>query len=190
MKLKEIVESINTTVQTTLKQPRFQSGRFYGLAKLVAIKQENEAYSAVIYENSGKEIDVTVDDNFPFQIYHRCLSISQVVAPANNQWGDGNNTIIETANMVAVVFAKSKIVELCQEDLASIITASFPSVIQITNINNTKVTTTSVNNDSFSVFNQEYKSTDYLLKPEDYYFSIGYTVETTFDKSCVDKCCN
>lgn len=192
MKLKLIVDSINTTIKSNLNQERFQKGVYYGLSKSVLIKDENSEGNnrliPMIYVNGEKR--VSVDDSFPLNLYHRCISLSQVIAPIQVQFGDGYDTIVETAIMAAIVFGDSEIINLCQEDLASIITSAFPSTMTISDISKVIVRTTTVNNDSFSVYNQEYKSTEYPLNPEDYYFSINYTVETTFDKSCVDKCCN
>ncbi len=90
--------------------------------------------------------------------------------------------------MIAVVYGKKEIIGMTQEDLASVVCASFPAELTVTDLQKTLVKTTTINNDSYAVFTQEYKSTDYPLNPQDYYFSIGYTVETTYDKSCVDKC--
>ena len=189
MRLKEIVDQINQTLRLTLNQEKFQRGVFHGLAKLVVKKESNDdnTYSAMIYDNTGKEIICEVDDTYPFKIYHRCLNVSQTTEKAN-QFGDGNNALTETANMVAIVYGKKSVIGLCQEDLGSIISASFPSDLSITDISKTTIKNGQINNDSFSVHNTEYKSNNYPLNPEDYYFSYTYQIVTTFDKSCVDEC--
>jgi len=185
MKLKEIVDSINTTLKSELQ---IQLGEFYGLAKLVIVHQQDDSqtYVATIFNSNGSEIRCQVDDSYPFTIYHRCLSIS-VTKENIPQYGDGEDNLKETANMIAVVYGRG---ESVQEDFASMIVASLPPTIDIAELNNVDVIAGSVNNDSFSVYNQEYKSTDYPLNPKDYYFSISYTIETTYDRSCVEKCIN
>lgn len=168
MKLKSIVDSINNTIKANLKQPRFQKGVYYGLAKVALVKEGNESdnvFIPMIFTN-GEEKRLSIDDSFPLNIYHRCTSISQIVSLA--QFGDGYDSIVETANMLCVVFGDSEIIELCQEDLASIISSSFPSSMTVTDISKVIIKTNSINNDSFSVYNQEYKSTAYPLNPEDY----------------------
>lgn len=186
MKLKEIVTNINTTIKSNLTGD-YQKGAYNGLAKLVLQKDSDDAdrYIAMIYSD-GRETRCEVDDTNPLILYHRCLSINQEEA-TNISFGDGRG-IKETVNMIAVVYSKSSM-SACQEDLASIIMASFPDTLSIDGVFSTDVITQGINNDSFAVYNQEYKSNEYRLNPEDYYFSIGYTVETTFDKSCVEKCC-
>lgn len=190
MKLKTIVDNINAVIKSNLKQERFQKGIYYGLSKVALVKYDDSDEIVPMIYTDGKERRLSVDDTYPLNIYHRCVSISQTTAPKENQYGDGESVIKETCNILAVVYGKSEIVGLCQEDLASIITASFPSTMTVTYISNIIVRTNSVNNDSVAVYAQEYKSTSYPLNPEDYFFSIGYTVETTWDKACVDKCCN
>jgi hypothetical protein len=188
MKLKEIISAINTALQTALNQEKFQKGKFYGLAKLVRIKDKDDTTStlSIIYDSLGNELDVSVDDTYPFSIYHRCVNITQSVSFLES-FGD-ENAYKETSNMVAIVFAKQSAMITCQEDIASIVTSQFPNELIISDINKTLVRVTGINNDSYAVFQNEYKSTDYPLNPQDYYFSINYIIETTYTKSCVDKC--
>jgi hypothetical protein len=188
MKLKEIINSINVSLQTALKQEKFQRGKFNGLAKSVRIKDQDDVTSTlpITYDALGNEIDVSVDDTYPFGIYHRCLNMSQSPSLAES-FGDGY-AMRESSTMVAVVFAKNNIMLMCQEDLASIVASQFPAQLTISDINNVLVRVTGINNDSYAVYQNEYKSTDYPLNPEDHYFSINYIIEATYTKECVDKC--
>lgn len=189
MKLKTIVDSINTSMQATLNQEKFQRGIYYGLAKVVLKEYDDDTKKAVpVIYTDGKEIECSINDDYSFNAYHRCISLSQVPNPTD--FGDGDNSLKETANMIMVVWGDSERMGLCQEDLASIMSASFPSEMTVSDISKVLVRVNNINIDSFALYSQEYKSTDYPLNPENYYFSIGYTVETTFEKSCVDKCCN
>jgi hypothetical protein len=188
----KIVDHINDTLKAgTLNRRAFQTGVYYGLAKIVNTvdRDGNKSVTPFIYTSNGKkEIDPTIDDTFPFQIYHRCLNMSY--KPGKNNFGDGNSSVVETSNMIAVVYGDPERLKLTQEDVAFLIVNGMPTNLTSTDAGNSNlglitITVQAVNNNSQQVFTVEYGSGDYILKPQSIYFAINYQIETESDRGCL-----
>lgn len=198
-KLKNIVSYINSSLwkDGVLKnRSGFQGGQYYGLAKQVIKINPNNQNELVPFIYSGRdEIELTNDpespklnDTYPFQIYHRVNSI--VVRTFNSDQKLYEGGIVETATMLAIVFADPEKVNIEQEDLAFLLFAGLQSdvadsVINDLSLQSVKINPVSANVNSQSVWQNEYQSADYRLSPQSIYFSISYTIETTSHKNCL-----
>lgn len=195
MILDKIIEAINSNLKTkTLTGKEFQKGAFYGLAKQVGVVSEDEkrTITPMIYDINGKEINVTADDVYPFQIYHRCDSSNQKAMIS--QFGDGVKTWSSTFNMIAVVYADPAKIKITQEDLAILIQSGLPTEIISKNkselpINKANVSLVSHSNNSFTVYSGEYLGAACPLDPKSIYFSVRYSIEILIDRSCI-SCLN
>ena len=188
-----IVTLINDTLKTDmLSRKAFQGGMFYGVAKLVQVKdsEDKNTLRPHIYEvNSKKESNPFINDTYSFQIYHRVVSSSYEYSKIQ-QFGDGNTLITETTNMLAVVYGDPARLSVTQENLAFIIIAGMPTNLTPIQIGNTDlgqvgIEPLSVNHNSISVYSQEYNQSDYPLDPRSILFAISYKIETISDKACM-----
>jgi len=68
-----IIGYINTGLTSgNFASNRFQRGKFYGITEL--LKLEEGTMPCVIADN-GQATKISIDDNYPFQLYHRILGI-------------------------------------------------------------------------------------------------------------------
>lgn len=193
--LKQQVELINEHLkQVSLKDQRFQSGRFISLARLAVRKDGDQNITMPIEMNNNYEAAwVGIDDTFPLVVYHRKLG--SVYATAQRQMGRENNYIQEQADMLMVVFGKFANLKLTAEQLEAQIVASFPDVFPTAEIAGFGLTSMIVNlasssSDSEVIFANEYRNVSYRLASEDIMLSVRYTIQTQFRKNCYDFCCD
>ena len=188
-----IVDLINDTLKAgALSRKAFQGGMFYGVAKLVQVKdtENKNTLRPHIYEiSSKKETSPFINDTYSFQIYHRVISSSYEYGK-DQQFGDGGTLITETTTMQAIVYGDPVRLSVNQENLAFIIITGLPTDLTPTQIGNTdigrvSIEPLSVNHNSISVYSQEYNQSDYPLDPRAILFALSYKIETISDKACM-----
>ena len=193
--LKQQIEIINSELlERSLKDARFQSGRFESIAVDVsrdAGEGKIETFPAIM-NNNYEATPITVDDTYPIMIYHKIFS--KVYSAENKgNFGDGNNYMIEKADCRMVVYGKYAALKLTAEQLEALITSGFPSGIAKSKIaayklDNMTVTLTGSILNAAVVFQEEYKGFDLFLAPEDILFSVRYNIESRFRKGCFTIC--
>lgn len=193
--LKEQVNIINTHLRTrSLKDNRFQGGRFISLARL-AIRQgtDKQITQPVEMNNNYEAAWVGIDDTYPLIVYHRKLG-SAYTTIKQAQFGRGNSTVQETSDMLMIVYGKWEKIKITSEQLEAQIVASFPDNINPVEFAGLGLSLMQVNlstssSDSEVVFANEYRNVDFKLAPEDILISVRYNIVTQFNKNCYDFCC-
>lgn len=184
-KLNEITSLLNDKLKAGKLSGRvFQRGQFLGLVNTAIV--DNEPF---LFTIDGNEKDASIDDSFPFQIYHRNLSATYV--NSENEQRD----LVNRYSMVAVVFAKRKDLRLNESDLAFMIRSTIEganygvlssSDLGTSGLNRVKIQFNSANFDSANVFGTEYRGFQYNPNPENLYFSINYTIEVKASNNCIE----
>lgn len=183
--IKEIVSLINTRLQeSTLARPSFQRGMFYGLAKQVQKVSDQNLVQPVIFDQDGKDIDPTVDDKYPFSIYHRAVSSTFVLDP------NSFDATIERTQMIAIVYGNFDTIKMDQTQLGYLIASGISGEfrrdeVYPTGINQVRILPANANYDSAAIMRQEHGYADYTLPPQDSYFSITYLIEMKAGKDCI-----
>lgn len=185
----KVVEYVNSQLREgALKRTDMQRGVFYGLAKQVQAEREENNPQPFIYTIEGSEIDPTINDNFPIQLYHRIVSTTY--APSVIQVGDQFAYIQELTTVKAVVYSDYKRIKLIDNDLAFLLIMGMAmnipkDAIQDLNVNNISITPISADFDSRNVFKSEYGNADFKLNPEDNFFSLTYQIKMDANKNCL-----
>lgn len=192
-KINEIVNLVNAELEsTTLISKRFQKGNILGLAELVTKEEEEPTTVPLILNNNGEGTEVMLDDNYPFQIYHRITDIA--VADNNgDDFGDGDTTV-EVTTMKMVVFANRRIMEFQIDDLITAINVGFPlslSKTSMTTLGNwfsqVNFEVTSIEIDKQAVWNGEFNYSQ-PLPPYQQVFAVNYEVQSHIMAGCYDIC--
>ena len=125
-KLHQIVAQINTDFTSgQFSSKRFQKGRFSGIAELIT-KLDNDQRQTMpaIIDNNGDDTILTMDDSYPFEMYHRHLSSAMTEVEEDF----GNRQIREeTSNMILVVMGDRQRLKLTKEDIITGITLGMPT---------------------------------------------------------------
>ena len=178
----------------SLKDKRFQTGRFISLARLAVRNQGGTLVTMPVELNSRHEAAwVGIDDTYPLVVYHRKLG-SQYAAVAKAEYGRGNPKLQETSDMLMVVYGKAQRLQLSASELEAQIVSGFPDNMDPAAVKDLGLTMMLVSlaqstADSETVFAAEYKNVDFRLAPEDILLSVRYTITTQFNKNCYDFCC-
>lgn len=200
--LNEQVTVLNQELQkVALADARFTSGRFEAIANEAV--RDGKTFPIIIGQLNESTINPpTPDDTYPIVIYHKVLNKSYDVnniGGKRSEFGDRNKYVVETVNMKMVVYAKWLSVRMTKEQLEALITTNFPD--NMDNADNALLASLKLDNVTFAmkganflsknVWADEYQGTAFMLAPEDIFFSINYTIQSTFRKSCFKLCdCN
>ena len=154
----------------------FQQGEFYGLATPYL---KDERMEIAVVGLDGETKDVSIDDTYPFQMYHRILNVGYVAGTTTTNY-----------NMVAVVYANKKRLRKQESDLAFMIKSEMEKRFTPTDVGTSGISAvasyfTAANFDSNQVFKQEYKADGLIQDPEKIYFSLSYTLSIDASAGCV-----
>lgn len=188
--LDQVVGILNNRLKTTvLKENVFSGGNFFGLAYTTQ-DPDNPILRPYVWDNNNI-LDASIDDSYPFNIYHKCNSISFKDGVQIQSWGDGDSRFQMICEMNAIVFADREKTNYSQEDLIMKISSGLNYTFTVNDlmgggIDKIKSTTLRANNNSLSVFQGEYGSnTNYPLQISSVYFGITYQLEITADINCL-----
>lgn len=191
--LNTITKLINQNlIATSLKDKRFQKVAAYGISKSLPYKKGDvlEYIPTELCDNGdGKEL--SPDDKNPIQVYHKMYGTRYSIM--KEQYGNGNTSLIRTADMSLIVFAQRNIVKLSEEQMELFVLTGIPNKLTKANLTelNLKDCTINVSStdfDSVKIFNREYNTKKYYLKPSHIFFEMRYIIECKFDKNCINTC--
>jgi hypothetical protein len=191
--LDAIVSEINDRIKATLGGPVFGLGKYYGLAvSLPRNSIDGTDYMPCVVTNYDEDIWVGINDTAPLIIYHKNNGIVTDFDKRRN-WGRTQTAMIETASFQMIVFGDRKRLEISPEELYAAIVSAIPTelpkdFITPLNFREARISGISPNFNSISVYQQEYKSNTYPLKPNNIFFSISYKIATAYNKNCVALC--
>lgn len=183
-KIKEIVQVINDRLMTgPLKGRNFQRGQFYGLATSL-VKDDGAVVPCMV--DSFVPIDVTVNDQYPFQIYHKNATASYPQVPAS----DFGRLNVSSYAMTAVVYFDAEVFGMTSQDMAYMIRSELsraftPAEIGSSGLNTVQLVANSANFNSQDVFKVEYPNYPYQLDGNERMFTVNYTVTVTAQMGCI-----
>lgn len=188
-KLDTIVTDINTALKAgVFGSNRFQRGKLYGIVEKVKVS-EAELMPCVISDN-GDCAKISVDDTYPFQLYHRLLSVEAEYD--EESYGDEKD-VIETASMRLVVIGNRSVLRLKKEDIVSGIVSALPSGVGTATLTSLNINYCEIEYGEFEVianevYDEEYSIEEYLLKPQTIMIALPYSIVTKYRKGCFDFC--
>jgi hypothetical protein len=187
--LDNVVTAINDKVKESLTA--FPTSHYDGIAYQLPKKDGDKVqYIPALIDLNGEAKWVTFDDLQEMNIYHRIVSsiYSQV---KQGSYGDGYDYFQQSYDMDMVVMASRRKVHVQPDALEMAIASNIPTKHKIDGFEFVNITTVSSNYNGRSVFQQEFQSVDYFLKPEHILLSIRYRVELRYRKGCISLCqCN
>lgn len=174
----------------------FQKGKFSGVAELIKKNtgDDETSYTIPIIENDkGTDgTEVTIDDIYPFQLYHRIKGIETSDADISDSFGNGSEKLI-TFDMVLIVFSDKRQNEIDASEYITALTLDFPKTINSSNVTGSQFSKCEINLtetiiDKSEVLNQEYNRDDLDVKQSYVCISFGYEVQLTYDDECFTLC--
>jgi len=193
--VKKIVQIINTQLNAAaFSDKRFQIAQLFDIAKSVPTKNKDKALEilpCIIDDATGEGKYLYPDDKHPVQVYHKMNSVS--VVPDKVQYGNRNDIIVRTASMSMIVFGMRTKLQLSDQDLELIISASLINKLskaQLADLTlkDCTIQHTATDFNSLGVYQKEYSTKEYYLKPTHLFFEMKYTIECKLDKSCINTC--
>lgn len=189
--LSNIVSNINSQIQAKLPSVEFQMAQYNGITIPITktLKDDKTStFPAVRIANTKDAKAVLLDDKFNLVIYHKLLGNTYSVVE-NEDYGDDYSVIKQVTTMQMVVWAQSsKVGFLAEHELESAISGAIFGAMKLKPFFSLFVAPTSTNYDKNALFNQEYKGVSNILQNDHLYFSINYTIESTFEKGCFSIC--
>jgi len=192
-KLHQIVAEINTRLTRANGQfdsKRFQKGRVSGIAELItSVDNDQRQTVPAIIDNTGDETKLTIDDSFPFELYHRHLSSSETEVEEN--WGD-RQIREETANMLLVVMGDRNRLKLNKEEIITGITLGMPEELGQTFLIANSLVGVNIIQGEFNLNKEDVWASEFntevMIKPIDIFFSLNYQVVTRTWTTCIEIC--
>lgn len=163
--------------------------KVFGIAQPVIrtnSSEEDELIPGVV-ERDGEITYVGIDDVDPVRIYHRLAGI-QVTRSTDKGYGEIQSDVINTYQMVMIVYINHKRTKLLPEELFLYVQANIPDGIKSPPYKEIKVRIANVITNSQVVYRAEYGASEYKLPAEQSLFQVNYTIETRFKKDCFEKC--
>lgn len=182
--ISQVIDKINERLVKLFEATA--GARVYGLAQTMFKTQvsETKVYPCLI-DHTGEGKDVSVDDRSPVIIYHKSNSIATAIR-TQEAYGNSLGSIQNTYSNTLIVYLNRKKIKKLPDEVFLYIQASFPETLAIEPFR-VVVRVTNVILNSQQVWASEYQ-TDFKLPPEASLFAVNYTVESSFQKNCFDKC--
>lgn len=164
-----------------------------GISKQLPRTDADNTQIPAYVDNFGHGTFSAIDDRYSVSIYHKCEGLTYQTEESL-EFGDGQTFSRETAQMALLCFGDRTRLQMTQEWLASVVAAGFPYGVTKsfkqthTGLNAVAITITNVENDSQTVWAREFVNIAYALVPESILFQLNYTIETVYNKSCIELC--
>lgn len=192
-KLHQIVAEINTRLTRANGQfdsKRFQKGRVSGIAELItSVDNDQRQTVPAIIDNTGDETKLTIDDSFPFELYHRHLSSS--MTEVEDDFGD-RQIREETANMLLVVMGDRNRLKFNKEEIITGITLGMPEELGQTFLKANSLVGVNIIQGEFNLNKEDVWASEFntevMIKPSDIFFSLNYQVVTRTWTTCIEIC--
>lgn len=191
--LKEVVDQINTELSNEAFSFAPFIPLFNGISELIPTTEGGDAASfPAMYDADGLGEFTSIDDRYNLVAYHRCLGRSYANEGVN--FGDFNDNYVETNQMLLCIWAKKNDLRMTKETIQDKIVLSLPTDLSAqfkydyAGINAVYIAANDINSDSRSVWAQEFAGYDYQLSTSDVLFTLTYSVEIKYRKSCISDC--
>jgi hypothetical protein len=187
----DIINFINNTIkENAFKKDGFKNSLLLGIAENIPRSNDTNDIIPVVFEN-GKEMFVELSDKFNLIGFHKINN--STIQPNKNNFGDSNSSLIKSLNCSFIVFFNKKKIDICKEDLDLIISSYFPTSLtpdlkKNLNIQNCYIEPLQSDYNGYALFQREYKTSQFNLKPTHSMFEIKYKIDLTVKKECLNKC--
>lgn len=188
MKINDVTLSINENLKDVFS--KYPGIVFHGIAETVLKKQGTvEMYMPALFLDSGDYQYVGIDNTFTMIGYHKLNRLSTSFQ-LNSVKSYGRKEGIYTNNYSLSLFLyyDRKKIKLFPDEVYLKIISALQNGMKIKGFNSVIARINEVILNSQQVFQKEYKGVDFKLPVEKSILEIGYTVEGTFDKDCLDNC--
>lgn len=191
--LNETIGFINKTLQNRLSA--YPTAEWNGISTPAYRALEGNGsitYPSIIRLKTTGAIPIEFKDNSPFIAYHK-LNKSYFTNSSDNRFSDVMSIVNTTTDLTLVVIGWRKWLNIEPEQLALIITHSFPGILtakqfETLGIKSVLIQEVDVNFDQESIIKGEFKGIRYFLGPEMFTFSIRYQIIGTYVRECVKEC--
>lgn len=174
----EIINDINQSLKKLFDN--FPGAKYYGLAQSVV---RDEKTMPVTVDKYGEGAYIGIDTTLPVQLYHKQISLTTTIRPGTG-YGDSLGDYVNNYTNVMVVYLNRTKTNLLPDEFYMYVQANFLESIddQIT------IRPTSVILNRDVVLASEYGPQPPRLGAEHHFFAINYTIESVFNKNCLEKC--
>lgn len=190
--LDKIIAAINAHFLQILKQ--YPTAEYLGIATQTAIQRNS---GTIIYPNVI-HLDGTVQGTHfnaqtPYTVYHRLISTS-LTSMNNRQYGQDGNVVLVSNTVVQLVMMGSRgQLNASPETLLFQLLDSLPANIDVESgfnigIKSVKTMESSVEYDSYAIFNREFKGVKYFIGPELFMLAARYNISAPYMKGCASLC--
>jgi hypothetical protein len=171
---------------------RFQPSKFSQVADVIKVRNEgdNEYSIPTIIDNTGEGTELTYNDQYSCQCFHRLLKPSY--PRADPDYGVPGSTMEETTEMKLVFMADRAQVLQRPEDIMAAVVYDFPKELTPTQIASLNITSCiielgDIEHNPYDVFFAEWGGRDYDLTTSSILFALNYKIITTYN-SCFAIC--
>lgn len=192
--LDSICSLINSSLQTgNFASRRFQAAKFYEIADPIKTTGEDkERIEPYIIDNDGEGESVVYDDTQALQVYHVVDTIDYQIADPDD-YGKPGTTMQETANMRMIFIGSRKRMKVRTENTIAAAVMDFPKEFTPTQVtalgmNSCIIQMQDVESDPYTVWEDQFKGTEYGLGTDTTAFSIKYKIIDTYNKNCFSLC--
>lgn len=188
-----VVSIINESIKQAL-DCKAQGGIVHGIAEQTIRQTDGiQQLFPTVYDNDGHGKDVTVDDTYPFIVYHRLLNKAYSY-PQIKSFGNPKEYIQETAEYVCVVYAKRTYLKMTAEQVETLVKVSIPATLTNAQLQQLQLKSAVIQHNSSILdtqtnFNSEYRGVESRLGSEEVFITLRYTIETVFKKDCLNLLC-
>lgn len=184
MSLNKFIEVINKPLENII------SGiRVYGIAESISrrVGTTVEIIPGIV-GNDGEVKYVGIDDLDSVIIYHKANALGVRLSTIKKGIGDEPNAFVNAYSMSMIVYLDRKKAKMRPDQLFLFIQANLPFLIKQEPYRQilTQINTVILN--SQAVYDSEYKGTENPLPANHSLMQINYTIESTFDQNCFEKC--
>ena len=191
--LNEIVDQINLELKEGVFSYSPFITLFNGVSELIPTTEGTDTASMpLLLNDDGEGTFSGIDDRYNLVVYHRCLG--RTFGNEETNFGDFNDNYIETNNMIMVVWAKRDDLRLSKEAIQDKVIIGLPTDLSAqfkydyAGVNAVYIAANEINTDAKSIWSQEFDGYDYQLGTSQVLFTVTYTVEVKYRKSCISDC--
>jgi hypothetical protein len=183
---------INSELNAVFDNPCITDANIINIAQpLPRAKGEVVEVLPCYVDNSGEAAYVGPDDDYSLIAYHRINMIKTGKANAK-AFGDDKQFDANQAQMSLVVFGRRDILQMTAPDMAIYLQAAWPYTVpaairQALSFYQVNISINEILLNDMQVFAEEFKNIDYFVKPEQFLFKINYTIESIFQRGCLQK---
>jgi hypothetical protein len=193
--LKEVVDQINLDLKEGILFYSPFIPLLNGISELIPLEEGGDTSSfPAMYNDDGVGEWAGANDRYNLVAYHRCLGRTFGVDADVPNFGDSFDNHTETNQMLLCVWAERETLRLTKEEIQDKIVQGLPTNLSAQfqydydGINGVWVAATEINTNARSVWNEEFSGYDYKLSTSQVLFTVAYTVEIKYRKSCISDC--